>query len=32
MANPYKVKFYHDKDYYGHEFYHEIQNVTEDPM
>lgn len=31
MANPYKVKFYHDKDYYGHEFYHEIQNVTEDP-
>lgn len=31
MANPYKVKFYHDEDYYGHEFCHEIQNVTKDP-
>lgn len=31
MANPYKVKFYHDEDYYGHEYRHEIQNITEDP-
>lgn len=31
MANPYKVKFYHDEDYYGHEYCHEIENVTEIP-
>lgn len=31
MANPYKVKFYHDEDYYGHEYCHEIQSVTKDP-
>lgn len=31
MGKPYKVKFYHDEDYYGHEFCHEIQNVTKDP-
>lgn len=31
MNKPYKLKFYHDRDYYGHECFHEIQNETEDP-
>lgn len=31
MANPYKVKFYHEEDSHGHEFCNEIQSVTEDP-
>ena len=30
MANPYKVKFYHDEDSYGIEVGHEIYNITED--
>ena len=30
MSNPYKVKFYHDKDSYGIEVGHEIQNATEE--
>ena len=30
MANPYKVKFYHDEDSYGIEVGQEIQNVTEE--
>lgn len=31
MGKPYKVRFYHEEDNYGHEYCHEIQNVTEDP-
>lgn len=30
MANPYKVKFYHDEDSYGIEVGHAIQNTTEE--
>ena len=30
MANPYKVKFYHDKEY-GFDIYHRIEDVTNDP-
>lgn len=30
MANPYKIKFYHDEDSYGIEVGHEIQNITEE--